>query len=157
MPAFGTTSREHLGTVHPLLRRVLEEAIKHRDFKVLQGWRSKEDQEDCFRRGTTTLHYPKSKHNNVATEADVAAGLAPNPGAPLSLAVDVAIYHPDPPHVRWDNRDEFYMLSGFIQGVGEMVLPAGWHIRPGADWDRDGKTKDQSFVDLPHVELVKDP
>lgn len=134
---------------------VLEEAIKHRDFTIIQGWRSKEEQEECLRRGTTTVGWPKSKHNNVATRSDVEEGLAPNEGAPLSLAADVAIWHPTAPHVRWDRRGEFYMLSGFLQGIGEAVLPENWHIRPGADWDRDGYTDDQSFHDLPHVELVR--
>jgi peptidoglycan LD-endopeptidase CwlK len=156
MPSFGARSKTQLDTCHPYLRIVLEEAIKHRDFTIIQGWRSKEEQEECFSRGTTTVHWPRSKHNNLATNDDVAAGLTATAGAPLSLAADVAIWHKDTPHIRWKSTGEFYMLSGFLQGMGELLLPKGWHIRPGADWDRDGLTDDQSFHDLPHIELIKD-
>lgn len=157
MPQFGDRSKRELATCHPHLRLVLDEAIERVDFTVLEGYRGEEKQNEAYRKGASTLRYPESKHNNVATEDDVSAGFAPTAGAPLSLAVDIAPWYPDNPHVRWDGRAEFYILAGLVRGIGEMILPEGWAIRTGADWDRDGKTHDQSFHDLPHIELIEVP
>ena len=155
MASFGKRSTKRLETCHPHLRLVLDEAIRYVDFTILEGWRSEDRQNEMLETGMSTLAWPKSKHNRVATAEDVEEGLAPNEGAPLSRAVDVAMYHKDLPHVRWDLRGEFYMLGGLIRGIGAMVLPNGWVIRLGADWDRDGHTTDQTFMDLPHVELIE--
>mgnify|MGYP003149103930 CR=1 FL=1 len=137
MPKFGTRSNEVLDTLHPVLIYVLEEAIKTRDFTLLEGYRGKEKQEEYFRTGKTKLHYPDSLHNQQP-----------------SLAVDLAPWYPDTPHVRWNQREEFYSLAGFIQGI------ASTHniiIRSGGDWDKDGDHHDQSFHDLPHLELESWP
>lgn len=134
---------------------VLEEAIKVYDFTIVQGWRGEEDQTDAYLSGNSTLQWPESTHNNVATSEDVDAGLAPNEGAPLSMGVDLAPWHPDEPHIRWQRLDEFYMLAGLVRGIGEMILPEGWAIRLGGDWDSDGYTDDQRFIDAGHVELRK--
>lgn len=155
MPEFSSHSKRELATCHPHLRRVAEEAIRYVDYRVLEGYRSEQAQNRAYRTGRSTLQYPGSKHNRTATEADVRQGFAGQAGEPLSWAVDVAIYHYDDPHIRWGLRGEFYMLGGLFRGIGAMILPSGWGIRLGADWDSDGYTSDQSFHDLPHVELVQ--
>ena len=157
MAEFGAASKAKLETCHPLIRRIAEEGIRYVDFTVLHlgAWRSAEVQNELFQSGKSKVEWPKSKHNYVATEEDVAAGYAPHVGAPLSRAIDVAMWHPDQPHVKWERRGEFYMLGGFLRGIGEMLLPEGWSVRLGADWDRDGYTDDQTFHDLPHVELIE--
>ena len=48
MPEFGTKSRERLETCDPKIQLVLEEAIKHYDFSVLEGHRTEEKQQEYF-------------------------------------------------------------------------------------------------------------
>ena len=133
MPSFGQRSTQVLDTLHPALQYVLKEAIKTRDFTLIEGYRGRDQQEEYFRTGKTTLHYPDSLHNKQP-----------------SRAVDLAPWYPQPPHVRWDKREEFYSLAGFIQGIASTN---GIIIRSGGDWDQDGDHHDQTFHDLPHLEL----
>lgn len=135
MPSFGKTSKKELGTCHPLLQEVLNEAIKVVDFKVLQGTRSEEEQERLFREGRSKVRWPNSKHNTYP-----------------SLAVDVAPYPID-----WDGphaTKKFARLAGIIEGI---AYTKGIQLRWGGDWDGDGQMRDQKFHDLPHLELRKAP
>jgi peptidoglycan L-alanyl-D-glutamate endopeptidase CwlK len=133
MPRFGTRSTTVLETLHPALRRVLTAAIKVRDFTLIEGYRGRDEQEEYFRTGKTTLHFPDSLHNEHP-----------------SRAVDLAPWYAEAPHVRWDATEAFYSLAGFIQG---LAVGHGVELRSGGDWDRDGDHRDQSFHDLPHLEL----
>lgn len=134
MPSFGDASRRQLETVHPKLRAVLEEAIRHRDFTVIQGHRGRAEQEEYYRTGKSKVRWPNSKHN-----------------ASPSLAVDVAPWFADAPHVRWDRIEEFASLVGFIMGV---AVSMGVVLRSGGDWDGDGDHHDQTFMDWPHLEMI---
>lgn len=153
MPELDERSKKKLETLHPYLRRVLGEAIKVYPFLIVGGWRSEEDQEEAYRTGASTKRWPDSTHNNVASQEDVDAGFAPNVGAPLSLGADLAPVRYDPMRIEWERMDEFYMLAGLCRGIGEMILPEGWAIRLGGDWDSDGYTDDQRFIDAGHIEL----
>ncbi len=51
---FSKRSREKLDTLHPDLQAVLNEAIKHVDFTVLEGLRTLERQEELVRIGAST-------------------------------------------------------------------------------------------------------
>ena len=60
MASFGKRSKEERNTLHPKLQRIVDEAIKHEDFSIIQGIRYIEEQEELLRAGKTkTL---KSKH-----------------------------------------------------------------------------------------------
>lgn len=69
MPSFGTKSLEHRATCHPDLQRVLDEAIKHFDFSVIWGHRSKEHQDRAFEDGYSKVKWPNSKHNATPSRA----------------------------------------------------------------------------------------
>lgn len=43
-----------------------------------------------------------------------------------------------------------YYFQGVVKGIAIMM---GIDIRQGVDWDSDTKFDDQSFHDIPHVEL----
>ena len=129
MPSFGAKSLEKLDTCHYLLKDICSEVIKTYDFTVLEGHRSNERQEELFRQGKSKLRAGQSKHNQ-------------NP----SHAVDIAPYPID-----WDDTNRFYLLAGFMfQAATEYDVVIRW----GGDWDRDWEHKDQSFMDLPHFEIV---
>lgn len=137
MPKFSQTSLKNLEQVHPVLQAILNIAIQYMDFTVLDGFRSEEEQNRYYEEGTSKVRWPDSKHNKSP-----------------SHAVDVA-----PWPIDWSNEERFYYVCGFIMGVGELYL---WSqglsnqitLRYGGDWDRDSEVKDQTFMDLGHIELI---
>jgi len=128
MPQFGKRSRERLETCHPKLQELLNEVVKNYDCSVLQGNRSKEEQDEYFNTGRSKVQYPNSKHNSMP-----------------SLAVDVAPYPID-----WENTNRFYHFAGYVLGIADKL---GIDLRWGGDWDSDKDFSDQTFNDLPHFEL----
>lgn len=130
MPKFSKPSVQRLATCDPRLQTLLGEAIKYIDFTVLCGYRNRDEQEDAFRRGASTKHYPDSRHNTLP-----------------SSAVDIAPYPVD-----WKDTARFARLVGYIERIAhEQGVPIRW----GADWDRDGYTTDERLIDMPHIELVE--
>jgi peptidoglycan L-alanyl-D-glutamate endopeptidase CwlK len=69
MPYFGHKSKRCLSTVHPLLQKVLNEAINHYDFSIIYGHRGRLRQNDAFVRGNSKLKWPNSRHNSKPAEA----------------------------------------------------------------------------------------
>lgn len=129
MSNFSKESIDNLNTAHPILKELFEEVVKYFDCKVLCGHRGKEEQDKAFSEGKSKLKFPKSKHNS-------------NP----SLAVDVVPYPVD-----WKDLSRFYMFIGFVKGIATLK---GIKIRTGGDWDGDTQVKDETFIDLPHFELI---
>lgn len=138
MPKFGSKSQSKVDELHPKLRKVLNEAIKHRDFTVLEGHRDEATQNHYFETGRSKLQWPDGKHNKMPSEA-----------------VDVAPWFPVKPNIRWNDIEAFRALGNFIIGVGAGM---GVTIRWGGDWGMNlglnWQYDDQSFHDLPHLELV---
>ncbi|WP_018694422.1 M15 family metallopeptidase [Algicola sagamiensis] len=136
MPKFSIRSQERLNTCHPDLQLVFEEVVKVFDCSILCGHRDEQDQNQVFLEGKSQLKFPKSKHNTLP-----------------SMAVDVVPYPID-----WKNKQRFYYFAGTVMGIAQHLYESGkiTHlIRWGGDWDRDTKTDDQTFMDLPHFELIK--
>ena len=128
MPSFGKRSKEKLATLHPDLQKILNIAIKHVDFTILEGHRTQEIQDMYYEQGKTKVKYPNGKHNKVPSEA-----------------ADIALYPID-----WEDIEGFRALAFFIKGI---AAANGIDLRLGADWDGDFTAKDQSFNDMPHIEL----
>lgn len=134
MPKFSNRSKANLATCHSDLQRLFNEVIKFYDCTILCGYRNKEDQNKAYHEGRSTLRYPHSKHNSMP-----------------SLAVDVAPYFKDKPHIRWDDSESFYHFIGYVEAVADQL---GINIRSGGDWDEDHDFHDQTFFDLVHFELM---
>ncbi len=128
MPQFGKRSKERLETCHPRLQELFNEVVKNYDCSILQGTRSKEEQDKFFREGKSKVQYPNSKHNSTP-----------------SMAVDVAPYPID-----WNNTNRFYHFAGYVNGVADTM---GINLRWGGDWDSDKDFSDNHFNDLPHFEI----
>ena len=131
MPTFGTASQGKLETCDKRLQSICNLVIEHYDFSVLEGHRSGARQDELFRQGKSKLQAGHSKHN-----------------ASPSMAVDIAPYPID-----WADTSRFYFMAGLIRQAAHDL---GIKVRLGADWDGDGSFADQTFHDLPHVELVED-
>lgn len=143
MPAFGTKSRIQRDTCHPDIIVVLNELIKIIDFSVTEGVRTAERQSQLFLAGRTTLNGVNgiSKHQ-VKPDG-------------FSHAVDIAPY---PLDYSEDNkkRARFYFLVGAFEGMARQLFEEGrilHKFRYGLDWDNDRDFNDQSFDDLPHIEM----
>ena len=135
MPMFGSRSRSRLLTCDPRIQLICNVVIDTYDFTIIWGFRGKEDQNDCFDRGTSTKMFPNSKHN-----------IAP------SIAVDIAPWHDRKPHIRWNNNLEFVQLSGrFLQAADALKVKIRW----GGDWDMDSDLYDfNKPFDLGHFEVM---
>ena len=134
MPRYSRTSERRLATCHPDLQELFNRVIQYRDCTIICGHRTKEEQNEAHRTGHSKLKFPESKHNQDP-----------------SLAVDVMPYFDTAPHIRWDDLESTYNFIGFVQGIADEL---GIKIRSGSDWDMDDDFHDQSFMDLPHYELV---
>jgi peptidoglycan L-alanyl-D-glutamate endopeptidase CwlK len=129
MPHFSSKSKAQLMTCDHRLQKVFNEVIKHWDCTITEGQRGQEAQDEYYRTQKSKVQYPKSKHN----------------GSP-SKAVDALPYPID-----WEDSERFYAFGGFVVGI---AISMGIKIRWGGDWDSDHILTDQTFMDLPHFELI---
>ena len=114
--------------IHPDLKKVLNEVIKHVDCSVLEGHRSAERQDKLFEEGRTKVKFPNGRHNA-------------NP----SRAVDVVPYPID-----WDDRERFHLFAGFVLGIAKSM---GINLRWGGDWNQNFEVDDNQFDDFRHFEI----
>lgn len=132
----GVFSNGQLATCHPKLQRVIREAdrlLSKRgilDLTVLCGHRGQKDQEQAVRDGASTKHWPDSRHNELP-----------------SSAVDVTPYPVD-----WKDTTRQARLAGYILAVADSLdIELEW----GDDWNDNGRSRDETFHDMPHLQLSK--
>jgi peptidoglycan LD-endopeptidase CwlK len=131
MYKFGKRSRERLKGVDHRIIMILDELIKIMDVTIIEGLRSAKRQEQLLKKGATKVKY--SKHME-------------------GKAVDLAPYDPTVKgKIDWNDRDTFYYMGGMIRGIAKQLEI---NVRYGGDWDGDGNTKNHSFDDLVHFELL---
>lgn len=132
MPTFGAASEAQLATCHPDLVRVLRRAIQYLDFSVIEGHRGQAAQDAAFAKGLSKLRYPNGNHNAVPSRA---ADIAPFP-------------------VDWSEGEKPHLRFAFLMGVVLVAARTeGVKVRFGLDWNRNLDPRDETFLDLPHVEL----
>lgn len=132
MPSFSKSSFDKIKTTHPILQALLLKAIEEFDFKVLEGHRGEEAQNQAYESGASKARFGESPHNSSP-----------------SIAVDLS-----PWPIDWNDRERFTYLAGLLQGLSKTVLPSGVSLRWGGDWDQDTQLIDNKFDDLVHFELV---
>lgn len=143
---FSPASQARFDTLHPNLQALLTQASKMGlDLSILQGHRTKADQNAAVASKNSKVLWPNSKHNTLP-----------------SLAVDVQPY-PNPfegidklPKEQQSRAKEkatrqFYAMAGALQTLAKQM---GFKLRWGGDWDGDFNYLDNSFDDLYHFELV---
>lgn len=135
MYKLGTKSREHLKGVHPSLVRVVEEAIKITpvDFRVTEGLRTFERQQELFRTG-------KSKTMNSRHLRGYAVDVFPL-GVP-----DVWNRNNPATAAAWRAVADAFYDAAMIVGV-----PVTW----GGDFNGDGPDVGNDGWDWPHFELSR--
>lgn len=143
MPKFSETGKTLLNQCHPDLQLIANTAIVYFDFTILpETIRTKEQQEQFLKEGKSkTLN---SKHLKKFFKEY---------NCEYARALDVAPYPID-----WNDRERFCYLAGVFLGISEFLFSIGkikHKIKWGGDWNINRKTKDESFSDLPHFELVE--
>lgn len=143
-------------TLHPVGQEMCNRVIKRRNITLLRGHRNETDQNEAFESGASTKQWPYSKHNSLPSMAvDVAPWPIPDGWGDLDGQTVQAR------DLNWKERVKFYeMCASFEDAWTEMcdedpALAAEYKLRFGKDWDGDGDYRDQSFDDLPHIELVR--
>lgn len=145
---YGAASLKKLNTCHPDLIAVAMLVISRSkvDIGITEGHRSLTRQKLLFDQGKSKIDgiSRKGKHNVKPSEA-----------------LDFYIYHPDlvtRRRLAYDTNHLCY-IAGLFDSCAEELYDAGkisHLIRWGGNWDQDGVIAyDQSFDDMPHVELFK--
>jgi peptidoglycan L-alanyl-D-glutamate endopeptidase CwlK len=135
MPKFSKKSSELLSMAHPDLQKILNHMIKFIDFRVVCTYRGREEQTNAVATGKSKLPWPKSKHNTLP-----------------SMAVDIVPYPVD-----YKNKGKFLLLAGMFMGIGKLLKEDGYIThspRVGADFNMDNDPENDSFKDLPHLEII---
>lgn len=135
MSKFSKTSKARLETCHQDLQTIFHYVVKYFDCAIICGERTQEDQDKAVHEGFSKVKYPNSKHNSSP-----------------SMAVDVIPYPID-----WTDTEGMRHFAGYVRGVARMLKDYGdisHELRWGGDWDGDFNMRDQTFIDLPHYELI---
>lgn len=136
MPKFSARSNANLNTCHEDLQILFRVVVEEFDCSIICGQRNEEAQSAAFAAGLSKLRFPESKHN----------------ASPKSKATDAVPYPID-----WHDRERFYFFAGYVLAIASEMYAAGkmkHRVRWGGDWDGDTDLKDQTFMDLPHFELI---
>jgi peptidoglycan L-alanyl-D-glutamate endopeptidase CwlK len=155
MPSFGKASRAKLDTCHPLLQELCQRVVQHRDITIIYGHRGQAEQDDAYARKASTKRWPDSKHN---TTPSVAVDVAP---WPLPANWGDLKSHGQARDLEWKERVKFYEVIALFRFAWEQMLDdfpelrGHYTLRLGADWDGDGDYRNNTFDDLPHIELVE--
>ena len=126
--SFSKASKASRAKLHPLLRSIVDEAIKEVDFKILDATRGRAAQTKAYRQGHSKATFGNSAHNYVPA---IAMDLFPAP-------------------YDWDNLKAFDDMARIVLRIAkEKGIPLRW----GGDWNMDGKKTTSDAWDKPHFEL----
>lgn len=148
MPAFGRISKERLRSVHPLLIKCAYTVVKVFDISIAMGVRTTEEQQALYAIGRTS-ELDRSPVTNCDGINKKSKHQIREDG--LCHAIDVNPYPVD-----FNNKERYYLMWGLFLGVSQSILDhSDYKLRWGGDWDGDNEFDDQTFIDLPHIELIK--
>jgi len=141
---FSSRSLDKLSSCHIDLQLIAKTSIDITpiDFGISEGHRSLEKQQEYFNKGLSKIDgiNKKGKHNYDP-----------------SMAFDFYIYVPG----KKLSYDKYHLtfVAGLMIAIAKMLIldnKITHDVRWGGNWDSDGELiSDQSFDDLPHIELIK--
>lgn len=155
--SFGKGSLEKLATGHDDLQLILNVGLWTCpiDFGLSQVARTFEEQLEYFLAKPKRTSLDPRKPGDLKNAKHVITDQRPK-----AEAADIYIYHPNAKVRRsliYDKPSLSYVM-GHLQCTAEFLFQQGLiqhKTRWGGNWDRDGVIlQDQSFDDLPHIELV---
>ena len=149
---FGTASQSQLVTMHHDLRIIANDAIEIFDFSAHQGTRTVEEQIRNIRREVSktldSRHIPRDEEGNYDPNLPCSAG----DFLPYTKGVNAWPQDSDSRKVRQKKAHRFYYMQGIFLTIAKSHKI---EIIQGVDWDMDGNFFDQSFDDLPHLQLAR--
>ena len=156
----GTASKEVYETLHKDLQSIIDLALEVSpiDFMLPEGYRSPEEQFELYKRGRKLIDgvWQIVDRRKVVTHIDGKRTKSKHNHNP-SLAFDFAVYVPGKKELTYDTEHMVALASMFIT-IGNMLYNDGkisHKVRSGMNWDMDGEIiYDQSFVDIPHIEII---
>ena len=131
----GKRSLSNLKNVHPSLVAVVNRAIQltTQDFTIIEGVRTLDKQREYYRKGASKTM--KSKH---LIQVDG-----------FGHAIDVYPYYDGKVQVNAPFSKFKEIAQAFLKAAGEMGVDLTW----GADWNQNGRTDDERFIDSPHFQI----
>jgi peptidoglycan LD-endopeptidase CwlK len=114
---------------HPDLKRLAYAVAAREAVEFICGHRDESEQNQAFKAGKSKLRWPNSMHNRSPSHA---IDLVPKP-------------------IDWKDLGRFEKLSAVVKEEAEAL---GIKVRWGADWNSNGRSDDERFLDYPHWELV---
>lgn len=138
MFTFSKKSRVKLDTCHPDLVQVAELALTLSpvDITIVWGFRNEDQQNAMVDSGVSKTPWPTSKHNHM--EGDQR----------MSLAIDFAPWVAG--KIPWNDTHLFSVVAGVVFAAASQI---GVSLRWGGDFNMNGLTTDQTFLDFGHIEL----
>ncbi len=131
MPAYGTTSKQRLGTCHQDLETIFHYVIQILDHSVVFGLRTAEEQNELYKKGRVYINgkWVIAERNNVVTHKD---GYAKVSNHQSGNAIDVVPY----PEM-WKAGDaKFFELAGVVKATAFLLKKYG-DIHHEIDWGYD--------------------
>ena len=108
------------------------------DISIVRGWSGEDVQNMLFRTGASKKEWPNSEHNFMLLDE------------PHSKAFDFAPHLGRTIKIPWEDTHLFAAVAGVFISV---AIGLGVKLRWGGDWDMDGLTTDQTFMDWGHLEI----
>lgn len=109
-----TDPKKKLETCDPRIIKLVKQLATQMDILVVCGHRTKEEQNDAFKRGNSKLKWPKSGHNNWPSKA---VDLAPYPDGKLD----------------WNNTAGFESMQ---EKAREIAAILKIELKPVISWDK---------------------
>jgi peptidoglycan L-alanyl-D-glutamate endopeptidase CwlK len=137
---WGKRSLECFMTLHPMMQQLMDAVLIQTDIKIQYGLRDQKQQDSFYKKGTSRLKYPNSKHNKTDDPH------MKDKRYLLSDAVDITPY----PKEYQATAQDLIDLSKIVFAEATRL---GIKIRWGGDFNGDGdKTKNDAW-DKYHYEL----
>ena len=145
---FGKISQSRLNTCHVDAITIFTEVERQLSLEDLQcsifcGHRGQVEQHEAYMTNRSQVDWPNSKHNKLP-----------------SMAVDSGPYFVEVRNTDWNDRLAFAVYAGRVLQIAAQLLREGkvtHRLTWGGDWDRDGRSVDHKFLDLPHFQLEPTP
>lgn len=144
---FGKVSLANLEQVHPDLARIAHTAILDWDCSITDGARTLAEQQRNVARGVSKTM--ASKHLPQADGFAHAIDIVPYPIDWQAITRGINAVRKVDPGMQ---TLEAYAFHGYVLGIAAAL---GIKVRSGIDWDNDKEFAEHTFIDLPHVELLK--
>lgn len=144
---FGTESKKNREELEDDLKTIADIAIQFWNCSIIDGARELAEQAKNVAKGVSkTLNSKHLKNKRGKAEA---MDIMPYPynWAKIEKGLNAVKQVDGGMEVL-----EVYKFKGFLMGI---AAAKGIKVRDGTDWNGDNQFEDQTFHDLPHIELVK--